>query len=160
MKIVMASDHRGIALKKKITEVCLANGWPLSDLGPETGESVDYPDFALKACREVVRGRADMGILICGTGIGMSMAADKVRGIRAALCYNPEVALLARKHNDANVLVLSADYTDEKTLAVLLKNFVTTGFEGGRHQRRVDKMSHLEQQEIETSQNKNEEELC
>jgi len=160
MKTVMASDHRGIALKKKIAEVFLANGWPLSDLGPETGESVDYPDFALKACREVVRGRADMGILICGTGIGMSMAANKVRGIRAALCYNPEVALLARKHNDANVLVLSADYTDEKTLAVLLKNFVTTGFEGGRHQRRVDKMSHLEQQEIETSQNKNEEELC
>ena len=160
MKTVMASDHRGIALKKKITEVFLANGWPLSDLGPETGESVDYPDFALKACREVVRGRADRGILICGTGIGMSIAANKVRGIRAALCYNPEVALLARKHNDANVLVLSADYTDEKTLAVLLKNFVTTGFEGGRHQRRVDKMSHLEQQEIETSQNKNEEELC
>jgi len=160
MNIVMASDHRGIALKKKINEIFTANGWQLSDLGPETDESVDYPDFALKACLEVISGRADMGILICGTGIGMSIAANKVSGIRAALCYNPEVALMARRHNDANVLVLSADYTDEKTLAVLLSNFLTTDFEGGRHQRRVDKMSHLEHQEYETTKNKNEEELC
>ncbi|MBN2727102.1 ribose 5-phosphate isomerase B [Candidatus Mcinerneyibacteriota bacterium] len=146
MKTVMASDHRGIALKDKIREIFSTRGWMLSDLGPKTEESVDYPDFALKACQEVVRGEAGRGILICGTGIGMSIAANKIPGIRAALCYNPEVALMARKHNDANVLVLSADYTDETTLALLLENFFTTDFEGGRHQRRVDKVSHLEKQ--------------
>ena len=139
MKAVMASDHRGIELKKEIKKIFAAKGWDIEDLGPYTDESVDYPDYAEKVCKKVREENGPLGILICGTGIGMSMAANKYRDIRAALCYNKEVAELTRMHNNANILVLSADYTDMETLPDLLTAFFETGFDGGRHERRINK---------------------
>ncbi|HDS02365.1 MAG TPA: ribose 5-phosphate isomerase B [Firmicutes bacterium] len=144
MDIVMASDHRGLLLKEKIRCIFQKKGWDISDLGPFNEESVDYPDFAEKVCRKITEGKAQKGILICGTGIGMSIAANKYPGIRAALCCSAKAALLARLHNDAHVLVLSADFTEERELPQILENFFTTVFEGGRHQRRIGKISQWE----------------
>ncbi len=148
MKTFMGSDHRGIRLKGLISHVFAAKGWDITDLGPyEETPGVDYPDFALRVCDAVTGDTDAKGILICGTGVGMSIAANKFNGIRAALCCNVEVAAMTRRHNDANVLVLSADYTDEATLEQLLEAFFTTEFEGGRHARRLEKIKDSERRD-------------
>lgn len=140
MKIAIGNDHRGYNLKLRIAGWLKSNSHDVEDFGAHSEESADYPDYAVKVARAVACGDAHRGILICGTGIGMSMAANKLPEIRAALVYQPEFAALTRKHNDANVLCLGEINGDELNLEVL-KVFINTEFEGGRHQRRVAKIS-------------------
>lgn len=144
MKIVVASDHRGFLLKAAIRQLLIDQGHEVHDLGPETADSVDYPDFAERVGRHVGPSDADRGILICGSGIGMSLAANKLPRVRAAVCWNPTVAEFSRRHNDANVLCLSADYVDPDTNLQIVTTWLRTEFEGGRHARRVAKIHRLE----------------
>ena len=144
MRVALGADHAGVALKGHVRRLLAGRGLACEDLGPDTDESVDYPDYAVRVARRVAGGAVDRGILICGSGIGMAMAANKVRGIRAAPVTTPAAAALARRHNDANVLALGA-----RTLAVddalhIVDAFLTTPFEGGRHQRRIDKIAAVE----------------
>ena len=140
MKIAIGNDHRGFKLKLKIVDWLKNHGHQVEDAGAHSEESADYPDYAGKVAKAVADGQSDRGILICGTGIGMSIAANKRKEIRAALCYKPEYAALTRMHNDANVLCLGEMNGDELNLEVL-DVFMGTEFEGGRHQRRVDKIA-------------------
>ncbi len=145
MWIAIGSDHRGFKLKQRVIDLLAASGHNYNDFGCYTEEAVDYPDIAREVGREVANGDYELGILICGTGIGMSIAANKVKGVRAALCCNALCAERARLHNDANILCLGADIdTGEETLKAILDKFLNTAFEGGRHQRRVDKMKDME----------------
>lgn len=144
MCIAIGCDHRGLELKEKVRKLLRDWGHESKDFGCYDTGSVDYPDIAVQVARSVAGGECWRGILICSTGIGMSMAANKVRGIRAALCHNVFCARRAREHNDANVLCLGAEVVNEAELAEILKAFLTTAFEGGRHQRRLDKMTSLE----------------
>lgn len=139
MKIAIGSDHAGVALKDFLVKN--SNTEKFVDFGTNSSDSVDYPDFAEKVSLAVKKGEAEIGVLICGSGIGMSIAANRHKEIRAALCLNEEMAKLSRQHNNANVLVLGARLTDEKTALSCLKTFLSTKFEGGRHQKRVDKLS-------------------
>jgi ribose 5-phosphate isomerase B len=139
MRIAVGTDHRGLKPKDFVKNILLVAGYTCEDCGSFTEESVDYPDFALKVGQNVASGQAKFGILICDTGIGMSIAANKVKGIRAALCTDTFTAGRARQHNDANVLCLSGR-TDEKAMQEIIHTFLNTDFEGGRHQRRVDKI--------------------
>ena len=135
-KLYIASDHAGFALKSK-----LCNRFEsLVDLGTNSEESVDYPDFAHKLTNEVLKDAGNLGILICGTGVGMSMAANRVKGIRAGLVSNNEIARLIRQHNNANVLVLPGRFMDEEEAIKSVKTFIETEFEAGRHQARIDKI--------------------
>ncbi len=140
MRIAIGCDHRARDLKEKVTGLLAAAGHEVSDLGCHSDEAVDYPDVAGDVTDAVTRGAAERGILICGTGIGMSIAANKRPGIRAALCHDVFGVSRSRLHNDANVLCLGAEVAME-SLAEMLDTFVTTGFEGGRHQRRLDKIT-------------------
>lgn len=135
--IVIASDHAGVELKQQIVELIRAGGREVRDLGPADASSVDYPDFAHAVSSVVAAGDAEMGILICGTGIGMSLAANRHRGVRAALCHDAFTAEMARRHNDANVLCLGARVTGAGVAEQVVELFLDTPFEGGRHQRRV-----------------------
>ena len=135
-KIYIASDHAGFALKSKLCDRFES----LVDLGTNSEESVDYPDFAHKLTNEVLKDPGNLGILICGTGVGMSMAANRVKGIRAGLVSNNEIARLIRQHNNANVLVLPGRFMDEKEAIKSVKTFIETEFEAGRHQARIDKI--------------------
>ncbi|MCX6005303.1 MAG: ribose 5-phosphate isomerase B [Chloroflexi bacterium] len=144
MRIALGSDHRGYNLKAKLIVYLKRAGQEYTDFGCNSEESVDYPDYAAGVSRSIVKGQADLGIIICGSGIGMSIAANKFKGIRAALCCNPEMAVRARRHNDANVLCLGADFVNDKTAEEITRNFISTKFEGGRHQRRLDKMGETE----------------
>jgi ribose 5-phosphate isomerase B len=139
-KIVIASDHAGVDLKKRIEELLIVMHWDVTDLGTHTAESVDYPDYANVLAAAVLGGQAERGVLICGSGVGMSIAANRHKGIRAALCHTTEYARLARLHNDANVLCLGARLLDEASAKAIVEVFLTTDFEGGRHLRRVEKM--------------------
>lgn len=143
MNIAIGSDHRGLGFKKYVTGVLDEMGYSYKDFGSYTPESVDYPDIAKLVCDAVAGSQFDYGILICGTGIGMSIAANKVRGILAALCCDVFGAQRARMHNNANVICLGAE-RGEAGLNEILKAFFTTRFEGGRHQRRLDKISNME----------------
>jgi ribose 5-phosphate isomerase B len=143
MRIAVGSDHRGFGLKQKIIAQLTALHHEVSDAGSHTAESVDYPDFAAVVCRQLVTEEVDRGILICGTGIGMSLAANKFPGIRAAVCVTEPMAELSRKHNDANVLCLSADLVDSELNQRLVNTWLQTEFEGGRHSRRVAKIEKL-----------------
>jgi ribose 5-phosphate isomerase B len=145
IKIAVASDHRGVALKSRIVERLQAAGHEVTDLGPHDTQAVDYPDYAQRLGRSLAETVSQCGILICGSGIGMSMAANKQRGIRAALCLNSKMAELSRRHNDANVLCLSADLVDQQVNLDAVSVFLNTPFDGDRHQRRVDKLRQLEQ---------------
>lgn len=137
MKIALASDHGGFELKEKIEEHLQQQGVEVVDLGCHTEESVDYPDYG-KACGEaVVRGDAERGIVVCGTGIGISIAANKVKGIRCALCTSLFMAEMARKHNNANVLALGGRILETELALSIVDVWLSTEFEGGRHQRRV-----------------------
>jgi len=145
MRIAIGSDHAGFELKRHLTDALAALGHEVTDLGPNSPESCDYPDYAARVAHEVVQGRADRGILVCTTGMGMTMAANKVKGVRAALAVNPEEVLLTRRHNNANILAFSSRYTRPEDADAMAKIFLDTEFEsGGRHERRVDKMMALE----------------
>lgn len=144
MKIALGADHAGYALKDEIRESLRQAGYEVTDFGTNSSESTDYPDYAGPVAETVSAGKADRGILVCSTGIGMSIAANKVPGIRAALGMNLEAVQLTRAHNDSNVLALAAKFTDTATAQELVRAFLETNFEGGRHQRRVDKTMSLE----------------
>jgi ribose 5-phosphate isomerase B len=147
MKIAIGSDHAGFRLKEVIRGKLAAAGHQVDDLGTNSAESVDYPDFAGAVARKVASGEAERGILVCSSGVGMSIAANKVRGVRAALGVGEEEVELTRSHNDANVLALGAKFTDQATAEKLVDIFLSTGFEGGRHARRIAKIEELETQE-------------
>ena len=140
MKISIASDHAGIEYKAKVKAILEGMKHTVEDVGTHSKESCDYPDFGLKAVRMVVSGEAQRSVLICWTGNGMGMVANKVKGIRAGLALSAEMAYLTRLHNDANVLVIAQKYTPEDQLEEILQKFLTTDFEGGRHIRRIEKM--------------------
>ena len=143
MRIAIGCDHWGVNLKQDIIKVITGAGHSYEDFGCYTTESVDYPDIAQKVAEAVARDDFERGILICGTGIGMCIAANKVKGIRAARCHNAFSARRARQHNDANILCLAAE-EDEKQAPEIINTFLTCEFEGGRHQRRVDKIRKME----------------
>lgn len=141
--IAIGSDHRGVALKSRLTAHLQAQNLSVVDCGTMTSESCDYPDIAHRVAEKVACGEAGRGILICGSGIGMSIAANKHPAIRAALCHDTHGAEMSRRHNDANVLCLSADGIESMPVAeqdAIIDKWLTTDFEGGRHQRRVDKI--------------------
>lgn len=140
MKIAVGSDHAGYEMKKHVLAWLVNHGHQAEDMGPFSDESVDYPDFARKVGEAVAQGHFDQGIIMCGTGIGVSIAANKVNGVRAALACNPEFAALARQHNNANVLCFSARFNDHASAEKILERWFSSEFEGGRHQRRVDKI--------------------
>lgn len=140
MKIAVGSDHRGFAAKEQIAALVQSMGHEVTDHGTHSTESCDYPDLALAVAESVAHGRADRGILICGSGIGMSIMANKVRGVRAALCYDAFAAEMSRRHNDANILCIGSDRVSETVLADMVRGWVTTDFEGGRHARRIEKI--------------------
>jgi ribose 5-phosphate isomerase B len=144
MKIALAADHAGLALKDQLLEVLRAGGHEVFDLGTNSAESIDYPDYAAAVGRKVADGSADRGVLVCASGVGMSIAANKIHGIRAALGYSAEEVRLTRAHNDANVLAIGAKFTSEEAASELLGAFLETPFEGGRHLRRVEKIAKLE----------------
>ncbi|HEY6005958.1 MAG TPA: ribose 5-phosphate isomerase B [Anaeromyxobacter sp.] len=143
-KMIAGSDHAGLALRVEAVKAAKAAGLEVEDLGPFSGESVDYPDYAKAVAEAVASGRAKIGLLVCGTGIGMSIAANKVKGIRAAHCTTEFEARMARAHNDANVLCLGERVIGLGLGASIVKVFLETAFEGGRHARRVEKMKDLE----------------
>jgi ribose 5-phosphate isomerase B len=145
MKIAIGSDHRGLELKQKVIKLVTDAGNEYKDFGAYSEARVDYPNIAEAVGKAVVSGQYDRGILICGTGIGMCIAANKVKGIRAGLAVNEFMALRSRQHNDANILCLGAE-NDESQLAQMVKAFLTTEFEGGRHQTRVDEMTRMEKE--------------
>ena len=144
MKIVIGSDHRGVEIKRRLVDVIRSMGHELLDIGAQEAESVDYPDYANEVGKRVGSGEMDRGILICGTGIGMSMAANKVRGVRAAACQDLLTAEMSRRHNDANVLCLSADLLVEELIDRMVRIWLETEFESGRHARRVEKILRFE----------------
>ena len=147
MKLSIGSDHAGYDLKKQIFEYLQKEGHVVIDQGTYNKDSVDYPDFAKWVVRDVQDNEADYGILVCYTGIGMSMAANKARGIRAALVGKVEDAVLTREHNNANVLCLSAKNTSVEDAFEIVKAFLSTEFAGGRHERRVEKVMRFENEE-------------
>jgi ribose 5-phosphate isomerase B len=149
MTVAIGADHAGYELKEKIREWMAQQGIEVRDKGTISNESVDYPDFAREVSQEVVSGQARLGILVCGSGIGMAIAANKVPGIRAANVTTEYEAQMSREHNDANVLALGARILDEESAKKIVGRFLETQFAGGRHQRRVDKISALEAREAE-----------
>ncbi len=149
MKIAIGADHAGFALKEKLKAALEAKGEQVVDFGTNSLESTDYPDYASKVAHSVSRGEFDRGILVCYTGVGMSIAANKVKGIRAALAYNEEEVQLTRAHNNSNVLAIGAKYNTPEEAEKLVNAFLETPFEGGRHERRVNKITAIEEQETE-----------
>jgi len=144
MRIVMGSDHAGYRLKEKIKAYLIGKGIDVIDVGTYSEESCDYPDYAIKAVKRYFNSKADFGILICGSGIGMSIVANKFRGIRAAVVYSEELAILSRKHNHANFLCLGARFLDDNHAIKIVDTWLNTEEEHGRHERRVNKIRKLE----------------
>ena len=142
--IAIGSDHAGYALKEELKKYLEVNEIPCKDFGTFSEESCDYPIFAEKVADSVVSGESSKGILVCGTGIGISIAANKVKGIRAALCYEPPLAAMSRTHNDANIICLGARVTDSPTAKSIVDVFLNTRFEGGRHEKRVKEIEDME----------------
>lgn len=143
MKIAVASDHGGFALKEKVKEHLMQRGFEVEDLGTNSEESVDYPAYG-KACGEAVAsGKADLGVVVCGTGIGISIAANKVKGVRCGLCTSVEMAHLTKQHNNANILALGGRTTEPDLALKIVDEWLDTEFEGGRHQRRVDMLDQM-----------------
>lgn len=140
MKVAFASDHAGYQLKKHLIEVMENKGYECVDFGTHSEESCDYPDYAHPAAESVERGECDFGIAMCGTGNGIAMTLNKHQGIRAALCWLPEIAALAKQHNNANILVLPARFVSFEEADRILDAYLNNSFEGGRHQRRIDKI--------------------
>ena len=143
LKIAVASDHGGFALKEKVKEHLVQRGFEVDDLGTHSEESVDYPVYG-KACGEAVAsGKADLGVVVCGTGIGISIAANNVKGIRCGLCTSVEMAHLTKQHNNANILALGGRTTEPELALKIVDEWLDTEFEGGRHQRRVDMLDQM-----------------
>ena len=140
MKIAIASDHAGYELKNKLRSVLERKGYQVHDFGTDSPESCDYPDYAHPLAEAIEAAEYDLGIVMCGSGNGINMVVNKHQGIRSALCWEEELAEMARKHNNANVLSLPARYIDQDLALKLVEIFLTTDFEGGRHQRRIDKI--------------------
>lgn len=142
-KIAIAGDHAGFEMKEKVKEMLEREGYEVKDYGTYSSESCDYPDYAHRLGKAIDTGDEERGIVICGTGNGVQMTANKYRGVRCALCWTPEIAKLARQHNNANVLSMPARFIDEATAMEILHVFLSTPFEGGRHARRVEKIATL-----------------
>lgn len=145
MKIAIGSDHRGVKIKNRLVQSLKATGYEVLDQGTESDQPVDYPDYARVVAEKVSRGDAERGILICGTGIGMSIAANKFEGVRAASCYDEVMVEMSRRHNDVNVLCLPGDLIGDRPVDDLVKMWLKTEFDGGRHLQRVEKIAELEQ---------------
>ncbi len=144
MRIAIGADHAGYEAKERLKQRLAQRGDAVEDVGTHGTASVDYPDFAGRAARLVAEGKADFGVLVCGSGVGMSIAANKVRGIRAAHCTDPYTARLAREHNDANVLCMGARVSGPGLMEAMLETFLGASFQHGRHEGRVDKILRLE----------------
>lgn len=145
-RIAIGSDHAGFALKAQLADHLRSAGFAVDDLGTHSEESVDYPEYGALVARAVVDGRADYGVCVCGTGIGIGIAANKVRGARAAVVHDATSARMARQHNDANVVCVGARLTGPQAAADAIDAFLAAEFEGGRHQRRIDEITALEEQ--------------
>ena len=143
-KLVIANDHRGVGLKNEIVQFLKSKGYQVEDLGTNSDQSVDYPDFAQKAAEAVSKGKAQRGIVICHSGIGVSVAANKVKGIRAALCQTEEQAELATRHTNANVLALPAGFISADQAKKITAKWLAAKFEGGRHEGRIQKIKSIE----------------
>jgi ribose 5-phosphate isomerase B len=139
-KILIASDHAGFEMKQKVTEILRRRGYDVEDLGTNSADSTDYADYAHPLAKQVSDGQVQRGVLLCGTGLGMSYTANRYPRVRAAVVWSPEVAKLSREHNDANVLVLPARMINEQDAEQIVDTFLQTKFEGGRHSRRVEKI--------------------
>ena len=146
MKIAIASDHRGVLIKTKIVATVEASGHAAVDMGTDSTESVDYTDYAMRVARSVADKTVDRGILICGTGIGMCIVANKFPGVRAAACHDDVTAEMSRRHNDSNVLCLSADLLGDRLATRMVEIWLRTDFEGGRHARRLEKIARIEEE--------------
>jgi ribose 5-phosphate isomerase B len=144
MRIAVGADHRGFSMRARIVGLLRQLGHEVEDVGTYSGEAVDYPDIAARVARKVSRGEVDRGILICGTGLGMSITANKFPGVRAAPCHDDLTAEMSRRHNDANVLCLSADLLGERLIDRMIEIWLNAAFEGGRHARRIAKIGDLE----------------
>jgi ribose 5-phosphate isomerase B len=144
MRIAIGTDHRGFSLRTKLVELLQRLGHEVDDTGTFTPEAVDYPDIAAQVAGKVSRGEAERGILICGTGLGMCIAANKFPGVRAAPCHDDITAELSRRHNDSNVLCLSADLLGERLIDRMIEIWLAAPFDGGRHARRIQKITDLE----------------
>jgi len=144
MRVAIGSDHRGVHVKNKLITLLTQMGHEVIDEGTNTTESIDYPDIASVVGRKVSQGTVDRGILVCGTGIGMAIVANKFPGVRAAACHDEISAAICRRHNDVNVLCLSGDMLGERPIDTLVKIWLQTEFEGGRHARRLKKISDIE----------------
>ncbi|MFH1708196.1 MAG: ribose 5-phosphate isomerase B [Planctomycetota bacterium] len=141
MKIAIASDHAGYALKEKVKDLLSKQGVEVTDFGTNNAvDPVDYPDYGRPAAKSVAQGRHDRAVLVCGTGLGMSLTANRLKGVRGTLCHNAFTAEMARKHNDSNVLILGARVTNDAEAAKIVQIWLDTPFEGGRHKRRIDKI--------------------
>ncbi len=147
MRISIGSDHRGVRIKSKLLAALAACGHEVQDNGAFDDQSVDYPDYAAAVCQQVASGEADRGILICGTGIGMAIAANKFHGIRAANCCDEVMAELCRRHNNVNVLCLPGDLIGDRPVDDLVRIWISTEFEAGRHERRLQKIAAIEHQQ-------------
>jgi ribose 5-phosphate isomerase B len=146
MKIALASDHAGFSEKEKLKPLLTELGIDFTDLGTSSEARVDYPDYARSVAEQVAQGNVDQGVLVCGSGTGMAITANKVPGVRAAVAWSEEIARLARQHNDANVLALGARTTPPGDIPKIVRAWFDTAFEGGRHTERVNKINALEQQ--------------
>ena len=146
MRIAVGSDHRGYLVRRHIIQQITRLGHEVLDMGTDTADAVDYTDIAKLVAQAVVEGRSELGILVCGTGIGMSIAADKYQGIRAAPCHDALTAEMSRRHNNLNVLCLSADLLGQRLIDRMVEIWINTPFDGGRHARRVEQIAELEQE--------------
>jgi len=144
MRIAFGNDHRGYAVREALFELLNRLGHEIVDAGTDCSDSIDYPDIAARVCKMVGTGEVDRGILVCGTGIGMCIAANKFHGVRAAPCHDTITAEMSRRHNDANILCLSADLLSERRMDDMVELWLSTDFEGGRHARRLDKVADIE----------------
>ncbi len=144
MKVSLGSDHRGVQIKAKLIQTLLNHGFETVDVGTDSESAVDYPDIAQHVARQVSCGEVERGILICGTGIGMAIAANKFAGVRAAPCYDEVMVEMSRRHNDVNVLCLPGDLIRERAIDELVLMWLRTEFDGGRHEKRVSKIIELE----------------
>ena len=143
-KIALASDHGGFDLKESVIAHLLNTGWEVDDLGPHSGDSVDYPDYGIKLAEAVAEKKVDRGIVICGTGIGMSIVVNRYPGIRGTLCSDVFTAKLCREHNDSNILIMGGRVIGKGLAAEIVNPWLNTPFEGGRHQRRLDKINQID----------------
>ena len=153
-RIALGADHAGFHVKETIKKFLADSGYDVDDVGTQSEESVDYPDFARRVAEKVAAGQAQLGILACGTGMGMAITANKVAGIRAATAHDATTARLAREHNDANVLTLGGRIVDDARALEIVREFLAAQFAGGRHQRRVDKINDLDQARAASARNR------